>query len=63
MLYKIINNFKNTYWALSNIIKINNLTLNMKQIVFYVEDASDWMHLNPIINSIKKREQNIIRIT
>ena len=63
MLYKILNNFKNTYKSWSNLIKLNNLTLNMKRIIFYVEDASDWAHLNPIINALKIRKQSVVRIT
>ena len=63
MLYKILNNFKNTYKSWSNLIKLNKLTHNMTRISFYVEDASDWVHLNPIINALKIRKQSVVRIT
>jgi len=60
---KIINYFQNSYKAWSNLILINNLDLKKKDIIFYVENSSDWAHLDMIVNSLKEFNKNVVKIT
>ena len=63
MIIKLLDNCKKSYIAWINLIKFKKLNINNKLLVFYVEDSSDWTHLNPIINYIEKNQVNYLRIT
>ena len=63
MLNKLIIKINNIRNAWIGLIKFNNLSRDMKRIVFYAETSADWTFLNPIVESLKLFNENIIRIT
>ena len=54
---------KNIFNAWVNLIRLNNLSNDIKSIVFYAESSSDWAFLNPVAESLKLLNKSIIRIT
>ena len=63
MFFKLIRKIKNIFKAWANLIRLNNLPNDIKSIVFYAENSSDWVFLNPVAESLKLLNKNIIRIT
>ena len=60
---KIIILVKNFYKSWISIIKLNNINYEKYKIVFYVEDCSDWIHLEGIIQYLDHKKYNLIKLT
>ena len=63
MLYKLIKKINNIFDSWISLIKLSNLSSDMRCLIFYAETSADWAFLNPVAESLELINEKIIRIT